>query len=76
MFVISGPILKASGGLIPHSMPLCVDNDLHLIVLRFGSTDDNAISFSVHCDSCAAMNMVNEQLHMWIMKNHPDCSSK
>ena len=48
-------------------MPLFLDNDLPSIVLRFGSSDENEVAFSVHCDSCAAMNTSNELLHIWIM---------
>ena len=53
-------------------MPLSLDNDLPSTVLRFGSSDDNEISFSCHLDSCAAMNTGNTLLHMWIMTNYPD----
>ena len=72
MFVVYGSILITSGTVIQRPMPLCIDNDLPSTVLRFGSSDANEIAFSVHCNSCAAMNTANELLHMWIMTTHPE----
>lgn len=57
-------------------MPLSVDNGLPSTVLRFGSSDENEISFAVHCDSCAAMNTANELLHVWIMTTYLEIVQK
>ena len=53
-------------------MPLSIDNDLPLTVLRFGSSDENEVAFSVHYDSYAAMNTANEILHIWIMTTYSE----
>ena len=53
-------------------MPLSLDNNLPLSVFRFSSSNKNEVAFSVHCDSCAAMNTTNELLHMWIMTTCPE----
>ena len=53
-------------------MPLSLDDVLPAAIIRFGSSDDNKVSFSYHLDNRAAMNTANSLLHMWIMITYPE----
>ena len=54
-----------------HQISLSLDNYLSATVLRFGISKDSEIPFTCHLDSCAAMNIANLLLHMWIITTYP-----
>ena len=71
LFVISTPILKNTVS-TTRQMPLDLDNGLPGILVRFGNTDSNELSFICLVDTCAAMNTGNLLVHQWIMTQYPE----
>ncbi len=70
LYVVSASILRSS--VAPtRQMPLDLDNGLPGILVRFGSTDEEEISFTCLVDTCAAMNTGNLKVHQWIMTQYP-----
>lgn len=54
------------------AIPLEVENKLPAIEIRFGTTDNNEVTFLCHLDSCAGMNTANILLHQWMVTNYPE----
>ena len=67
-----GVVLNTAVTRMIRKMPLSLDNILRSTVFRFGSTDDNKISFSCLFDSFDAMNTVSMVRYMWIITMYPD----
>ena len=72
IIVTVGSILSTAVHPTLRQMPLSLDNELPSTVLRFGTSDANEAAFTCHLDSCAAINIGNSLLHMWIMTEYPE----
>ena len=57
-------------------MPLTVDNNLTLINIRFGSTNNHSeVSFASHMNSFSAMTVVNIKIYWWVNTTHTEIVS-
>ena len=52
-------------------MPINIDNGLPAIAMRFGISDEKEMSFNVHLDSCAGLNIGNLNVHKWVITTYP-----
>jgi len=57
-FVINDVFYNTNSGNISQPMPIAVDNELPAIAMRFGTSDNNEISFYVNVDFCAGLNII------------------
>ena len=53
-------------------MPINIDNCLPAVAMRFGISDEKEMSFNVHLDSCAELNIGNLNVHKWVITTYPD----
>ena len=52
-------------------MPINIDNGLPAVAMRFGISDEKEMSFNVHLDSCAGLNIGNLDVHKWVITTYP-----
>ena len=52
-------------------MPINIDNGLPAVAMRFGVSDEKEMSFNVHIDSCARLNIGNLNVHKWVITTYP-----
>ena len=52
-------------------MPINIENSLPVVAMRFGISDEKEMSFNVHLDSCAGLNIGNIDVHKWIITTYP-----
>ena len=72
LFVIDIQIYSYNGITHPFWMSLTIDNNLPLININLGSTQNHPeISFTSHIYSCVAMNVGNIKIHLSVITKHP-----
>ena len=52
-------------------MPINIYNGLPAVAMRFGISDEKEMSFNVHLDSCAELNIGNLDVHKWVIITYP-----
>ena len=68
--ILSGNLLNNVASPSLRHLPLSLDNRLPAAVLRFGSSNNNALSLACHLDSCAAMHIGSLLLYQWIITTY------